>query len=80
MSSVATKVVVCKVEMKEESIAAVIFQVIKDLSCTLTALGREVVIPDDFPCHERASSVAALTTILSALLDFSIFWVASREV
>ena len=51
VSSVGSELVVCKMKMKEkESIAAVTFQVIEDLSWTLTALGREVVIPDDFPC------------------------------
>ena len=44
MSSVDTELI-CKMEMKEkESIAVVTFQVIKDLSWALTALGREVVI------------------------------------
>ena len=53
-SHVATKLFVCKMEMNgKESIAVVTFQVIKDLSWTLTALGRGGHT-DDFPCHERA--------------------------
>ena len=73
VSSVATELVICKMEMKgKESIAVITFRVITDLSWTLTALGREVVIPDDFPCHKCVSSVGALTTILSALLDYEV--------
>ena len=71
VASVASELVICKMDMKgKESIAVVTFRVIEDLSWTLTALGREVVIPDDFP--ECVSSVGALTTILSALLDYQV--------
>lgn len=73
VSSVATELVVCQMEMKgKESIAVVTFRVTEDLSWTLTTLGRNVVLPDDFPCHERVSSVAVLTAILSALLDYQV--------
>lgn len=43
-----------------------------DLSWTLTALGREVEIPEIFHIQKHVSSVAGLTTILGVLQDYQV--------
>ena len=73
IASVSTELIVCQMEADgKEPVAVLTLCIADDLRWTLTVLGREVTAPEVFPCQDHVNSVATLTTILGALLEYQV--------
>ena len=71
--SVTPELIVCHMEVHgREPVAVITVRVADDLSWTLTALGREVELPEAFDSQKHVSSLAVLTTILNVLQDYQV--------
>ena len=57
---------------RQEPVAVITVRVADDLSWTLTALGREVEMPEALNIHKHVGSVAVLATILNVLQGYHI--------
>ena len=71
--SVTPELIVCRMEVyRREPVAVITVRVADDLSWTLTALGREVEMPEAFNIQKHVGSVAVLTTILNVLQGYQV--------
>ena len=71
--SVTPELIVCRMEVyRREPVAVITVRVADDLSWILTALGREVEMPEALDIQKHVGSVAVLSTILNVLQGYQI--------
>jgi len=69
----ASNELVCQMETKaKEPVVVLTLWVAEDLSWSLMVLGRNVTMPESFPCPKHVNSIATLTAILGALLEYQV--------